>query len=521
MPRRAAYNQLRVQEVYSNLSPATSDAQVRAGLSDWETAHPDLCELGEDDGQFFGFSNVGRGLLQRHISFVYVPAVRDAASDAADKSGTVAHQIIELLVKTVVERRADFRAWKEQTEIAYQQLVDPENLGELTELSGELSSTLQDYYNDTSIDLQWQPAGEFHASLPAAEVLLTEKGHTGPVEGKGHGLQRAFVFTLLQHLAKALHLQTEPDQDPIENDQDGESHTLILAIEEPELYQHPTKQRHFSRILSQLAIGTLPGVIGSNQVLICSHSPHFISMDRFSDIRLARRKILDDGTKPLGIACVSEQQVCDRINQILELEGNDLYLPDLLAARMHILDPLVAEGFFASLAVLVEGAGDKAAVIAAANARNIDLEALGIAVLPVGGKLNLSRPQAVFELFGIPTFTIFDADQDLAENNQHPETNMAIQRQAGEANPIDFRTHVGEKHASFVTNLEAILKDEFGETLASELEKARYKYFLKNARILKNPVALSEVLRGCYREGAVSATFENIIDRILEINGAH
>lgn len=30
---------------------------------------------------------------------------------------------------------------------------------------------------------------------------------------------------------------------------------LILAIEEPELYQHPTKQRHFARVLDALSSG--------------------------------------------------------------------------------------------------------------------------------------------------------------------------------------------------------------------------------------------------------------------------
>ena len=489
-------------------------------MMEWENAHPDHCELGEDDGQFFGFSNVGRGLLQRHISFVFVPAVRDAASDAADKSGTVAHQIIELLVKTVVERRDDFKAWKNEAEIAYQKLVDPENLAELTDLSGDLSATLQTYYNESSIDLQWQPAGEFHASLPAADVLLTEKGHTGPVEGKGHGLQRAFVFTLLQHLAKALHMQPQSDEEDVVPEENNDDHTLILAIEEPELYQHPTKQRHFSRILSQLAVGNLAGVIGSNQVLVCSHSPLFISMDRFADIRLARRRVLDDGTRPLEVSSVSKQQVCDKINDTQQLEGNDVYLPDLLAARLHILDPLVAEGFFATVAVLVEGAGDKAAVIAAANARDVDLEASGIAVLPVGGKLNLSRPQAIFELLGIPTFTIFDSDSNAAkEKDRHPEANIAIQRLAGVAEPVEYRTFVGERFASFEMDLERVLKDEFGEALETELGKARHKYFLKSQRILKNPVALSEVLRGCYQAGASSETFESIIDNIIELSG--
>src|SRR3546814_9535851 len=70
-------------------------------------------------------------------------------------------------------------------------------------------------------------------------------------------LQRAFIFTLLQHLART----TVPESDDLQPDVNAgevapavapipaQAPTLILAIEEPELYQHPTKQRHFADVL--------------------------------------------------------------------------------------------------------------------------------------------------------------------------------------------------------------------------------------------------------------------------------
>ena len=518
--RRKAYNALRLEPGFDDLATATNDAMVQSGMEAWEKAHPDQCALSEDDGQFFGFANVGRGLLQRYVSFVFVPAVRDASSDAADKSGTVAHQLIELLVKTVVEQRDDFKKWKAEAEETYAKLVDPENLGELTELSESLTGTLTSYYEETSIDLQWKPAGEFQASLPAADILLTEKGYKGPVEGKGHGLQRAFVFTLLQHLARALHttdaqVSEATDIEPIEIDEG--SHTLILAIEEPELYQHPTKQRHFAKVLAQLAGGGLAGVIDSNQVIICSHSPLFVSMDRFSDIRIVRRA--NNEGRNLVVNAVSEQEVCEYINNNLHLEGAAEFQPDLLATRLHILDPLVAEGFFASTAVVVEGPGDKAALTAAAYANGIDLEGKGIAILPVHGKTNIAKPLAVFKLFGIPTYAIFDSDQDLKQDNQRPEVNMGIQRMQYEQDPQEFRTYVGAAFGSFKDNLEKTLKSDLGETLDKELEKASYKYGLNAKRLMKNPIALGEILSNCYKAGAKCKTLDLIVSNIASLNG--
>ena len=113
-------------------------------------------------------------------------------------------------------------------------------------MADALTSTLTEFYSDTNVDLAWQPPDAFEIALPAAAVSLTEQGYTGPVEGKGHGLQRAFIFTILQHLADAIQAasrETEIEEQEGEGPPEGEheeiSHSLILAIEEPELYQHP------------------------------------------------------------------------------------------------------------------------------------------------------------------------------------------------------------------------------------------------------------------------------------------
>ena len=84
-PRRAAYSALRENNpLYADLPTAGSAAAVDQALLEWEANHPGQLVLLPDDGQFFGFQNNSRGKLQRHTSFVFIPAVREASADAAD-----------------------------------------------------------------------------------------------------------------------------------------------------------------------------------------------------------------------------------------------------------------------------------------------------------------------------------------------------------------------------------------------------------------------------------------------------
>ena len=516
LPKRQAYNGLRILPDYADLPAAANDAEVNAGMDGWETSHPDQCELSLDDGQFFGFQNVGRGILQKYISFVFVPAIRDAATDSIDRGNSVVAQLIELIVKTVVQKRDDIRQWQEKASAEYSSLVNPDNLGELSDLAFSLTDTLNQFYPDTLVDLAWQPPEDFSVKLPAAGVSLTEQGYTGPVEGKGHGLQRAFIFTILQHLADAIqkaNAELQVDGSPQET-----SHTLILAIEEPELYQHPTKQRHLARVLAAIGTGNIAGVMGQTQVLVCSHSPHFVSTERFSDVRLARRiKVTDHENTECRIYRVRPEDVCDLLNEKLQIAPEKGYQPDSLAARLHILDPLVAEGFFSTKAILVEGVGDRAALAAVGATMGVDFEAQGIAILPVNGKLNLARPLAIFSLLEIPTYVIFDSDSQNGGETASVEANLGLQRMCGCDEPVDFRTHIDMKFASFENRLEDVLESELGPAFMEQVGLASYKYGLPKNRLLKSPVSLREIVSGCLAAGSQVPTLSGIVTAIVSL----
>ncbi|NEU12970.1 ATP-binding protein, partial [Methylobacterium sp. BTF04] len=299
IPKREAFNALiGADQKYSELEIAKTADQVETAMREWENHNINLCSLARDDGQFFGFTNVAKGALQKATSFVFIPAIRDVSADAIDARGAVISRLMELVVRSAIQKRVEIRQWQEKASTEYRELTDPSKLKELGLLSNDLTQTLQVFYSDAGVALKWKATEDFVVPLPIADVLLQEDGFEGPVDRKGHGLQRAFILTLLQHLAKA---SSESDSQQ-NTDSDIDSLTvgkeltqqyalpgLILAIEEPELYQHPTKQRHFSKVLTQISGGTLPGVATQTQVIFASHSSLFVSMDRFEEIRLARR----------------------------------------------------------------------------------------------------------------------------------------------------------------------------------------------------------------------------------------
>jgi hypothetical protein len=258
--------------------------------------------------------------------------------------------------------------------------------------------------------------------------------------------------------------------------------------------------------------------MSQTQILLCSHSPYFVSTERFADVRLARRQVTAGPLQgKFMTSSVTNAQVCELLNETLLLQGNDAYTPESLIPRLHILDPLVAEGFFASTAVIVEGVGDKAALSAIATARGLNFEALGIALLPAGGKINIARPHAVFSLFNIPVYAVFDSDENLSPADRHPEVNLGIQRLSLEPEPVEFRTYVSGRFASFQTCLELVLADELGEEFNQQIALAGQKYCLPKKRLLRSPVSLAEIVTGCMEAGSESPTLNSIVDRIAAL----
>jgi putative ATP-dependent endonuclease of OLD family len=91
-----------------------------------------------------------------------------------------------------------------------------------------------------------------------------------------------------------------------------------------------------------------------------------------------------------------------------------------------------SEGFFADVAVLVEGDTEKAILETLSERLDLALDARGIAVLPVGGKEGLRLAAELLEQLGTKTFIVVDGDA-LGASRKTPAKQAAARKSHKEA----------------------------------------------------------------------------------------
>ncbi len=517
------YTEIRTNPKYTDLLPARSKETVLDALATWESTHPEECARHRDDGQFFGFKEVARGYLGRHTRFILIPAVRDAADDAAEGKGSPITQILDLVVRHTLAGRRDLAELKEHTLRRYKEIVDPITIPEIRSLASDLTTTLRTYVPNAQVDLSWLGAQDIEIPLPKANVRLVEDGFPSSVARTGHGLQRAFILTMLQHLTIASARRTQ--EAPVQPETSEQSHqtpsanlpNLILGIEEPELYQHPSRQRHFAKVLFELASGGIPGVARRTQVIHTSHSPLFVGIDRFDQVRLLRKVSGRDGKPKIStVIRATLDQVAEALWEAAARPMNRYTRTSLMPRLQAIMTPLMNEGFFADAIVLVEGEEDRAAILGMAFAMRIDLESEGVAVIPCGGKPSLDRPAIIFRQMEIPTYVVWDSDE--GGRDPRPEDNRRLLRIMGQSEE-DWPAVVSDRFACFRRTLRATVRDEIGPAEFDQLVHEicatmginKYDQGMKNSSVVHGIIA-------CARERSMnSPTLEGIIQKILAL----
>ncbi len=518
---RAKYNEIKAKEEYENLPAANSAEAVRTALAEWESHFPERCTFLRDDGRFFGFTRVAQGYLGKFTRFIHIPAVRNAQEDATESRGAPITEIMNLIVRSALSERQELTDYKEETQNKYRQIMDPNNLTELVNLEEELSSTLKSYVPEASVLLKWSEFQEVTIPMPQAQVKLLEDGYESTVDRTGHGLQRAFIVTMLQHLVAARGSTAQTEEETLvqeENESTTESAqslqmpSIVLAIEEPELYQHPSRQRHLASVLLKLANGTIPGVAEKTQVVYTTHSPLMVGLDRFSQIRVLRKSVReDDKPKCTQLKKADMDKVADTLWKANGSTG-DKYTAETLSPRLQaIMTPWMNEGFFADKVVLVEGEDDRAAILATSASMGHDFDSLGISVIPCFGKRNLDRPLVIFRQLGIPVYVVWDGD--FAGNDPRPEDNRYLLRLLNQAEE-DWPNFVLCSSTCFETDLEQTLENELGKELLEMLSsKAQEELGISG----KNPAVFREIVNGAYSQGKTSKTLENVVERIITL----
>lgn len=507
----AAYNSLRQQAAYQGLQPARAREDALEQLDLWEQQHPELCQRERDQGQFFGFAEVAQGYLGQYIKCVFIPAIRDAMADASEGKGSPITQLLDIAVRNQLANNAQFQGIKNQLRNLYQQALAPQQAS-LAAVERQLTDALRDYAPQAGVGLRWIEQQNFDVPLPKAEVRLDEDGFQATVDRTGHGLQRAFVLSILQHIASP---RPPPRVEGDAEERREPQPNLVLLIEEPELYQHPSRQRYLASVLARLTIVPEDARNRRMQVIYCTHSPLLVGVDQFDKIRVARKVADRDRPKETKLSTSTLGQIARRIGEIQDEAPEQCDATTLRPRLTSIMTPMVNEGFFADAAVLVEGEGDRASILGYAAARDVDLERIGVAVIPCGGKPNLDRPYAIFTSLGIPCFVVWDNDH--ARNDpEEARKNRSLLRLLGE--PVtDWPTFVDERGACFEDKLETLLFRELGEADCNNLlHQIMEQYQFTRAKDAKKcPTVLADIVRRRYEAGARSATMQSIVDRVV------
>lgn len=306
-------------------------------------------------------------------------------------------------------------------------------------------------------------------------------------------MQRSYMLTLLQELAT-----TDDERAP----------TLIMGIEEPELYQHPPQAKYLSEVLHDLS-GR------GSQIFVCSHNPLFIPGDDFETVRVVRE------TGHPSASYVAQIKY-DELAEVLRTAGKKLLKESGMLAKLYqSLNPIVNEMFFCKVLILTEGIEDVAYITSylILNGTITDFRRYGCHIVPGGGKSELIKPLAMAKLLRIPVFVVLDADTDktqLEEVIKHKNDNKAILTILGYDGENEWPTSTLWKDDSTLwkTNITELVKDELGEKWKEYFDAACAHY--GNAGDLKkNPLAISKALESGWNDNVRSASLTQLSENII------
>lgn len=388
--RIAAYRALREEQSSLGLPPATSGAVVEREMTLWEAEHPEELERASTSATHL-FGATGTARLAGRFDFVLVPAVLDMEKESKDARGTLLRQLLDRSGdRTDIQAR--LRDLTTETRRQADEIIGAGGQAALDELAQLITEQLQRLVPDSSVSLRSAPS-LLDVPLTDIQLRIADAGFETDVGRQGHGVQRSLLMALVQQLSATA---------GAEGTDDGGS-GLLLAIEEPELYQHPLQARHLASTLRRLGRVTQPPI----QVLYATHSEHFVDATTFETLRRFEKHFNPLGHPTATVTAATLARVGERLAGIVP--------EDQVATRTRItLRRHLDEAVFSRATVVVEGTSDSAFLAGLAE-RSGGLDSAGIAVVPAGGKMNVLLPWAILTELGVPTYVIFDGDASIRE----------------------------------------------------------------------------------------------------------
>ena len=418
-------------------------------MTEYEAAHIEALQDAPEElsTSFFGFN--GANVMSGIFDYVFVPADMRAPEQVTDTRGSIIGRILERSVDRAAAN-ADLAALAQEVNDRQRKIFEESFGPQLQQISEELTEAVSQFSLGKSIEVRQSPVIS-PAGRTQFDVSVAESSMRTTVGRQGHGFQRTLLIAALKLLA----------QQGVSGDQPG---SICLAIEEPELFQHPAQAQAFSTVLRKLAEDP------SQQVQICyaTHSPHFIAAGKFFQVRRLTRPHTEHGPGSTVVASCSVEAVVERLEGFRSEEHVRKAIDSMATHRLP-------EALFAAAVLLVEGTSDRAVFEGMGDREEQEpLAVASVVVAEVGGKDAMLLPLAVLDQLSIPYFAVFDGDADLAERaardgkdpakiqasvNATQTANRALLEYLGEIPTEQPETVVLARCAPITTSLEGLLED--------------------------------------------------------------
>jgi len=352
--------------------------------------------------RFMGFSP-GEIDLSKILEVVTVPTTRDIVADASEGNASNLSRLMDLAVHSSGKRVIEL--WKRVMTIDEADKSTRHFDNMIRDLNERLRRNSERYMSGAEFTVDLLLPGSQPEALKAS-VRMKDGEFMEDMARAGSGAQRAYLFALLDTIAELTKEAREREQGS-----DRAPPVRLLAIDEPELHQHPQRQRHMLHALEEMAND--PSV----RIVCSTHSPQFVRLKRVDTLRIFRR-----GKKRVW-STTRERLVGLMRPGHRSVEGGWKEVSgwlDMSDTRW------AADGFFARLVVITEGPGDRNMLRAAAHVLGIDLDRQEITIVPAGGVNNVEGFLHLFREFGITTYVIWDLDRSNSHRRNQKLADVAV-----------------------------------------------------------------------------------------------
>lgn len=331
-----------------------------------------------------GFTNVLKGNLPH---FELVPAVRDVEDEGkVGKTNPFGRLIQSILANLDPSLKAEMEVSLSESTKKLNRSAGDSRVKAVAEVEGRLKQYVAEIM-PADVELEFQcPTVESVLSTPN---MMIDDGFRGPVQYKGHGLQRAMIVSILRAYADLVTAQGN-----------GKGRTLILGVEEPELYMHPPMLRSLRKVLRKIADG-------GDQVFFSTHSPAMVDVGFFDEIIRVEPGSAGESSKIYQI--LMSDMIADVEARWPKIKGN-VTASSMRERYSHVYTSTRSEGFFAKKVILVEGQTELYCLPIYSQALGHDLDILGAVVVECGTKDQIDRLYRIFNELRIPAYVLFDYD---------------------------------------------------------------------------------------------------------------